>query len=94
MIDCTKLSAVADAVDCLARRFDALCARKDAAGAPSEYKRLVKARDDAKAALTDLYRRAATGEKGLNFRNLEADYTRASNALAAAQVKMSRGDAA
>ena len=50
----------------------------------------VEARDDAKAALAELYRRAATGERGLNFRNLEAD-TRASEVLAAAQIKMSRG---
>ena len=93
MIDSAKLDAIANEVERVAARFDALCARRDAAVAPSEYKRLVQARDEAKAALADLYRRAATGEMGLNFRNLEADYTRASNALAAAQVKMSRGDA-
>ncbi len=68
-------------------------ARTDAIVSPPEYKRLVKARDNAKSALTALYQRQAAGEKGLNFRNLEADYTMASNALAAAQMKMTSDSA-
>jgi hypothetical protein len=59
-----------------------LSARFDALVAPSEYKKLIKNRDDAKAALVALQK------KGLSFRNVEAQYTRASKALAAAQMKM------
>jgi hypothetical protein len=81
-LDCDKLTRLADGVDRLVARFDAMVA-------PSEYKKLVKDRDAAKAALVALQRKAEeSGYAGLNFRNVEAEYTRASKALAAAQMKM------
>jgi len=52
----------------------------------------VKNRDEAKSALAALHAKAEkSGYLGLNFRNLEADYSRASQELAAAQTKMSKG---
>jgi hypothetical protein len=60
---------------------------------PSEYKKLVKDHDAAKAALLALQKKAEEGGYlGLNFRNVEAEYTRASKALAAAQMKMTEKD--
>jgi hypothetical protein len=92
LLDSAKISRIADGVAGLSARFDAMTSRKDASITPSEYKRLVKAKNDAQAELAALYKTAEkNGCAGLNFRNLEANYTTASNELAAAQVKMSKG---
>jgi len=48
----------------------------------------VKNRDEAKETLIAWQERIASGERGLNLRNVEANYTKASNELAAAQVKI------
>lgn len=91
MLDSAKISRIADAVDGLAARFDAMTSRTDASITPSQYKLLVRRKNDAQAALADLYKTAEkSGYAGLNFRNLEAEYTAASNALAAAQTQMSK----
>jgi hypothetical protein len=90
LLDSAKLSRIADGVGRLAARFDAMTSRQDASVSPSEYKRLVKNRDEAKETLIAWQERISSGERGLNLRNVEANYTKASNELAAAQVKMSK----
>jgi hypothetical protein len=89
-IDADCISRITDAVGALSRRFDAIVARKDAEVSPSEYKRLVKERDEAQQQLIDF---SEAVKKGANW-NLgvfEKKYTAASEALAKAQVKMSKG---
>ena len=89
-LDSSKIARLMDGVNCISQRFDAMCA-KDAAVTPSEYKALIKERDKAKAALAAAYEKAKTHRyAGLNFRNLEETYTRASAALAKAQIEMSK----
>jgi hypothetical protein len=90
-LDHDKLTRLADGVAGLARRFDAMMARQDASVSPSEYKRLVKNRDEALETLTAYRERIASGERGLSLSHVEANYTKASNELAVAQVKMSKG---
>jgi hypothetical protein len=89
-IDADCVSRIADAVGALSRRFDAIVSRKDAEVSPSEYKRLVKERDEAKQQLID-FTEAVKNGANWNLGVFEKKYTAASQALANAQVKMSKG---
>jgi hypothetical protein len=82
MIDSAKLARVADAVSNLSQRFDAVVSK-------SEYKRLVQERDEAKQQLID-FTEANRNGANWNLGVFEKKYTKASEALANAQVEMSK----
>jgi hypothetical protein len=87
-IDSVKINRLADSVNSLTSRFDAM-ARKDAKVSPSEYKALVKARDEALQDLID-FREANANGATWNLGVFERKYTAACNALANAQIEMSK----
>jgi hypothetical protein len=81
-MDHNKLARIADGVDKLAARFDAVMSK-------SEYKKLVRDRDEA---LYDLKTFIEANKNGQNW-NLgvfEKKYTAACQKLASAQVEMSK----
>jgi len=83
LLDSDKLSRLADGVGRLAARFDAVISK-------SEYKTLVRERDEARQELIDFTEANKNGATW-NLGVFEKKYTAACNALAAAQVKMSKG---
>jgi hypothetical protein len=85
-LDCDKINRIADGVGKLSARFDAIVV-KDAAISISEYKRLVREREEAKQQLIDWTEAQQRGER-VNLTIFEKKYTATSEALAAAQMKM------
>jgi hypothetical protein len=82
LLDSAKLTRLADDVERLAARFDAVMSK-------SEYKNLVRERDEARQQLVDFTEANKNGATW-NLGVFEKKYTYASERLAKAQVEMTK----